>query len=70
MMIYPSEEKSAMPKTLTIRRSFPKDLIIIPLWVFHPDAENGVEIAAQLDTSNDHTCLRQLHTLRLASEWI
>ncbi|MEQ1938050.1 retroviral-like aspartic protease family protein [Mesorhizobium sp. CN5-321] len=48
-----------MTKTLTLRRSSPRDLIIIPLWVFNPDTEHGHQIAAQLDTGNDHTCLRQ-----------
>lgn len=48
-----------MSKTLTIHRASPKDLIIVPLWVFNPDTEYGEQIAAQLDTGNDHTCLRQ-----------
>lgn len=48
-----------MGKTLTLVRSSPRDLIIIPLWVFNPDTEQGHQIAAHLDTGNDHTCLRQ-----------
>ena len=48
-----------MPKTLTLKRSSPRDPIIVPLWAFDPVSKNGKQIATQLDTGNDHTCVRK-----------
>lgn len=48
-----------MPKTLTLRRNSAEDLILVPMMVFDPLLGNGTQVTAELDTGNDHTCLRR-----------
>jgi hypothetical protein len=48
-----------MTKTLTVKRSSPLDLIYIPVMVADPAMANGGQIVAELDTGNDHTCIRR-----------
>lgn len=48
-----------MTKTLTLKRSSPLDLIYIPVTVADTAITRAGEIVAELDTGNDHTCIRR-----------
>ncbi|WP_179875561.1 retroviral-like aspartic protease family protein [Sinorhizobium sp. BJ1] len=48
-----------MPKTLTLTRESDRDTIYIPIHVFDVGYTKSGELAAELDTGNDHTCIRQ-----------
>lgn len=47
-----------MTETLTLKRAAVRDVILVPLTVFNTSTGGGVQINAELDTGNDHTCVR------------
>ncbi|MEY9831090.1 hypothetical protein ABIA25_002905 [Sinorhizobium fredii] len=48
-----------MARTLTLTRERDRDTIYIPIHIFDAGYTKGGEVAADFDTGNDHTCIRQ-----------
>src|SRR5258708_18624992 len=48
-----------MTRTLTVKRASPLDVIHIPVRVANTTNGNVHQILADLDTGNDHTCIRR-----------